>query len=305
MSAPSAPPDNSAYVAQMQREQANEAIAREAQQREQRKQEIAGLRTNAANVNRDQANSYFQGMGLDPNAYAPDIDARINQIMSTIDPEDSNPGGYFNNIGEQVYDTATSNTRQKALRSVDPVFGSSFERSKISDTYDDPFLDAIFNEQRSGADSIIENMRKRGVITDTGKAAAIRDLDRQSSGVRTSLNDIGTGLLEGGRNNLKGVADRARSDASNLTLGAEFDPNAYGADADRVLNEFLGSFNDQLRSRLPSNLFETGSLAAIAGAGQGAQNTKFDPAALAGVIQEDDPFAPKKKKDDAELDAVF
>lgn len=307
MSAPSPPPDNSLQIAEMQRKEAKKERERQEAEKAKRIQEISGLRTNSANVNRDQARSYFEDLGLDPNAYGADIDARINQIMSTIDPEDANPGAYFDNVGQSVYDSAQTNARNRAVRSVDPLFGASFERAKIADTVDDPFIDQIYNEQRSSADAIIENMLKRGVITAPGSNSARADLDRQSAGVRTILNDLGGGLISSGRDKLKGVADRARSDASNLNLGTNFDANIYGADADRELNEFLGSFGDQFRSRIPTDLFETGGLAAIAGSGMGAQNTKFDPAALGGMIQpedEDDPFAPKKKKED-ELDLVF
>lgn len=302
--------DTTDYVAQQAEfDRQKKAKKAEQQAREEaaaKKAELATLRTNSANMARDEANQYFTSQGLDPTQYSSQIDSRINQLLGTIAEDDPNPAGYFTGLGENIYDAEQSGARSRALRSVDPVFGQDFDRSLIGDTFDDQYLNDIGTEQRGIADQMVENMRKRGVITDTGKAAALADLDRQGAGVRTTLNELGTGLLESGRESLRGVADRARTNASNLSLGQNFDVSGYQNEVDQKFNDFLSGFNDSLRSRIPTDLYDVGGLAAIAGAGQGAQNTAFDPNAAQGLFQEDqgdplDPLDPnaKKKKQDA------
>lgn len=304
MSAPSAPPDNSYAIAQAERKAAREAQERADQKEAQKKAELAQLRSGVATTARGSAADYFSQAGLNPDEYGSSIDRRIQEIMGTISPDDETPGSYFDNIGEDVYNREQTNYRTKNTRALDPIFSPGFENSRIQNDFDDPYIAALESEQRTNADQIIQNMLRRGVITDTGFGAAKRDLDRQSSGVRTQLNDVGSGLLESGRSDLRSIADRGRTTASTLNLGQAFDPNAFSSEADAAFNDFISSFNDQFRSRVPGNLFDTGGLAAIAGGAQGAQNTLFDPAALAGtnVDEEDDPFNPNNKK---QTEAVF
>jgi hypothetical protein len=230
--------DNTDYVAQQQAIEREKKARKAAEQAKideaNRKAELAGLRASAGQTARDEATNYFVSQGLDPAQYQPQIDARINQIMGTIGESDPTPGAYFGGLGESIYNTETSGARNRALQSIDPIFGQDFERARIGDTFDDPYLDQIGSEQRGLADQMVENMRKRGVITDTGKSAALRDLDRQGSGVRTTLNEPG--------------------------------------------------------------------------AGQGAQNTAFDPAAAQGLFQdgaEEDPLDPNATKKKRQSDAVF
>jgi hypothetical protein len=286
--AASPPMDNSLALRQAELAAAREAETRQAEKERLRKEELAGLRSSAAGSAKQRATDYFAEQGLDPEQYSPAISRRIDNILMGIAPEDPNPGAYFSNAGEDIFGAEQTAARGKAGRLVDETFAPNFETQRIADTFDDPYLDSIFNEERSEADAIIENMFNRGVLTATGRTGARADLDRQGSGARTKLNEIGTGVLSSGRDALRGVSDKARSAAQTLNLGSLFDPNQYRSEADASFDSFLGSINDQIRSRVPGDLFQTGGLAAIGGAAQGAQNTKFNPKALSGVTDEDE-----------------
>lgn len=278
------PPDNSLQIEAMREQQQREAQAAQDAKDAARKAELAQLRSGAGEAARGTASRYFTEQGLDPNNYASDINDRINEILGSIAPDDPNPGTYFKDIGQSVYDSEESQYRNKNERLLNKLFPTNFETSRISDDLDDPALASILGEQRSSADAIINNMLKRGVITDAGKSAAEADLDRQAFSVQDRLRELGATTLATGRQNLASVANRGKQAAATLSLGQDFDPYSYTSDVDKAFNDFIGNLSGTIRAKVPGQLFNTTSLAAIAGAGQGAQNTPFDPSALAGII---------------------
>jgi hypothetical protein len=170
---------------------------------------------------------------------------------------------------------------------------------------DDELASAIYGEQRGKADDYISRLLKRGVITDTGAAAASKNLDDQGARVRTQLHDLGAGLLEAERGKLTGIADKGREAASTVDVGQAFDPNAYTGMFQSELGDFNSKFGDAFRAGVPGDLFDVGSLSSIAGGAQGAGNKAFDPNAVtAGVLgapgtetsSDEDPLAPQKKR---------
>lgn len=279
---------------------ADAATAKEAADKAAAELKNQQMRTTATDAGRSSAQDYFSQLGLDPNQYSGDIDSKINEILGLSAPDDPNIGQYFQGLGETIYNTRQNAGRQQALRGVDSAFAPEFDRSRISDSFDDPFIADVNNEERGKADDYIQNLFKRGVINSTGVAGAEKNLDQQGAKIRTSLDDLGKGILDTGRQSLNDIANRGRTTASTLRLGQNFDPNSYVNEADTAFNDFSGKFGDLLRSRLPSgNLYDTSNLASVAGGAQGAQNLAFDPNAVAGktnTLEEDDPFASLTKK---------
>lgn len=250
--------------------------------------DIEGLRTGASNRARQDASRYFSERGIDPKLYEGDIGSEIEQILSTVAPDDRNVGSYFSDIGQRIFEERQNAARDKALRGINTTFAPDFENQRVTSTLDDPIIGNINTEARTRADDYINNLLSRRVITDTGARGARSDLDRQAASVIASLNDIGSGVLESGRQNLRGIADRGRSAASQLSLGSAFDPSSFQTEADRTFEELLAGLDTQIRSQLPADLYDTSGLAAIAGQAQGGQNLAFDPKALAGIIDEED-----------------
>ena len=288
MSSPAPAKDNSVELAQMQQAAAEKAAAQERQDAADKATKLAALRSNAATGAKGSAESYFTEQGLVPGDYESQIQNQINQILSGISPDDPNPGAYFSNIGETAYGSAQDAQRNKYSRTLDTLFPANFETARISDTTDDPTIGAIDAEQRQSADAILRNMLARGVITDTGFTAGEAGLDKQEPGVRARLNEIGGTELATGRSKLTGIANTGRQAASTYKLGASFDPYSYGSQVDQAFADFMNNLGGSIRAKAPGNLFDTSGLASIAGAGSGAQNTKFDPNALAGVVDSTD-----------------
>jgi hypothetical protein len=258
------------------------------------------FRTNASGAAKNSANSYFQNLGLDPSQYSGDIDTKIQEILGLAPPGSKDVGSQLSGLGESIYNTRQNAAQQQALRGVNSTFVPDFERSKITDTSDQPLLSDINTEQRGKADNYIDNLFKRGVINQTGVQGAEKNLDTQGARVRTTLDDLGRGVISSGRQSLTDIANRGRANASTLQLGQTFDPSTYGAQADTATNDWLSKLGDNIRSRIPSNLYDTSNLASVAGGAQGAQNLAFDPSALAGKAvpgqTDDDPFAGLAKR---------
>jgi hypothetical protein len=127
-----------------------------------------------------------------------------------------------------------------------------------------------------------------GVITRSGYEAALDDLDQQGYSVKSKLNEIGQGKISEGRSSLQEIINQAREDASNADLGDGYDAYSYSSKADEEFNTWLAGLSDSIRGTAGSDLFSTGSLASVAGTASGAQNTKFNANALAGVMEDEE-----------------
>jgi|SRR4051812_3552342 hypothetical protein len=288
MSAPSPPPDNSLAVEQSRQQAAKEAQAAADAKELAHKQELSGLRTSARGGATGSVDDYFSSRGIDPTKYGGQIESQLNNIMSGISPTDENPGSAFTGAGQSIYDTLQTGERTKANDALNRTFSPNYEMTRVPFTLDDPYLAGVEGEQYSNADKIIKNMLDRGVLTDSGYGSAQKDLENQRSGVKSRLNEIGTGLLSGEQQKLRDIAGTARQTAGSLQLGQDFDPSSYSSQADQSFNDFLNSLGDNIRAQVPGQLFNTAGLAAIGGAGQGAGNTAYNPQAASGIVDTKD-----------------
>lgn len=191
-------------------------------------------------------------------------------------------------------------TRNAALASINQTFAPEFESSYVPTNITDPYEEAAYKQQRETADEYLNRLLKRGVITDTGRAAAASNLDTQGARVRQQLRDLGDTLVNAEREKVKGYAGRARERASALNVGEGFDITPYSTGAQGELTNFTSGLSDLYNSQVPTDLFDTSSLGAIAGGAQGAGNTPFDPDIQPGqyvtLSDKNDPFADTTKK---------
>lgn len=284
MSALAPPPDNSLAV-----EQSQEAAAAKAKSDADAKAatdaaNLSALRTSSAGNANKATQDYFGEQGLDPTAYSGDINSHISQLLNGISPTDPNPGSSFATAPQDIFSGLTKSAQNKALQGVNSIFSPDYSTSKVQNSITDPYINDIAGSQRQSADDIINNMLKRGVITGSGKAAAEGELDRQAPSVIDQLKTIGQGTVSSEQSALDNIANKGRQTAQTLNLGQSFDPSTYETQADQQFNDFVNSLGNTIKGKVTGNLFNTTGLAAIAGAGQGAGNTNFDPTAAAGVI---------------------
>ena len=287
MSGSSPPPDNSLAVEQQREQSAKEAQAAQDAKDAQHKVELSQLRGTARTGASGAVNDFFNSQGVDPQKYAGSIESQLNNILSGISPTDENPGASFTGAPQSVYDNLQTAGRTKATQGVNQFLPTGYEMTRVPTTLDDPYLAGVEGEQFSDADKIIKNMLDRGVLTSSGYGSAEKDLENQRAGVRSRLNEIGTGLLTKEQQSLRDIGNSARTTAGSLQLGADFDPNTYSTQADQSFNDFINSLGDSIRAQVPGQLFNTAGLAAIGGAGQGAGNTAYNPTAASGITTDD------------------
>src|SRR3954471_7605138 len=286
MSGSSPPPDNSLAVEQSRQKAAAEERERVAAQDKLHREELSGLRTSTRSGAGGDVRNYFSSMGVDPEKYGGSIDSQLNSILSGISPTDENPGAAFQGAGQSIWDTLQTGERTKYGNQLNQMFAPEWEMRRVGMTMDDPYLAGVEGEQYADADKIIKNMLDRGVLTSGGYTSAQKDLEGQRAGVRSRLNEIGTGLLTKEQQDLRDISNRSRQSSSTMQLVSSFDPYGYQTEADADFNDFIGTLGDQIRAQVPGQLFNTAGLAAIGGAGQGLGNTGFSPGAASGV-QED------------------
>lgn len=294
MSDNSPPPDNSAYIAQQQHDDAIKAKADADAKAVSDAAALNQLRGTTRDAATGNVRQFFTSRGLDPNAYVSDIDSQLNNISNSINPNDPNPGGSYTTAGQDIYNAATASNEAKANASLNQIFNPTYSTDKINQSLTDPITNALFNTQRASADDVVKNMIKRGVLTASGGTAAEADLDRQSAGVRSKLQGFGADAVAGGQQSLDDIINGAHQTASNLQLGQSFDPSSYTGKASDAFDRFVSGLGDNINAKVGNgNLFQTNGLAAIGGTAQGAGNNKYDPLAAAGIINDDtQPKAP-------------
>jgi hypothetical protein len=162
-------------------------------------------------------------------------------------------------------------TRQAALSTVGQTFTPGFEETYLPGTLTDPYEAEAYTSERNKADEFLNNLFKRNVITETGRQAGQKNLEEQAPRVRTQLQDVADALLGAGRGKIGSIAGSAKEYASGLGVGQPFDISPYSTRLTGDVGEFTSQLSDRFKANIPSNLFDTSGLGAIAGgAGGGA-----------------------------------
>jgi chemotaxis protein histidine kinase CheA len=251
-------------------------------------QRLANLRDATKSGATSGVQAYFKSRGVDPTQYGSSIDAAIAQALGNISPTDETPSARVDVTGlaSGLFNDAESARRASLTGQIQQMFPETFANTQVGNNLDDDLINQVLGGQRSQADAIINNMLTRGVITPTGASAARHDLDSQTPLATTRLNQIGGDLLSSERNSINDIISRANKTASTVSLGGSFDPTSYKNEVDQSFNDFVNSLGTKFKAAVPGNLFTTSGLGAIAGSAQGAGNTKFNPNALAGVLEQ-------------------
>jgi hypothetical protein len=267
--------DNSLQVEAMRQQAARDEQARQDAEKARLEQEFNVNLGNAVTGARQTGLDYAGSRGLDPTSMESVIDRIINDTKLKVPKGDSSPGQYFTS---DAFSTGFANEEQNRRATntgkVNSVFAPGFDRGLISDTSDDPILDAILGEQRATAEQQLQFNRARGVINDTGYNTAQQRFGGQEAAARSTLTSIGDavlGTLRGGLNDIKGEAGSA---GSSWSLGnPEFSVDPYKQRADEFATSGKAGLEGKVRSAVGSTqLFDIPGILAAAGTAQGPIN---------------------------------
>lgn len=282
------PPDNSVELAMIEQRAAREA-ARQEQQAEKRDERRFNRNLSGAfDSALQQARDYFTSQGASSDDYMTQIMNNLNATRGMVPFLDMNPGSYFAGAGEKAYKSANDEFINKQMQTLRQLLPQNYATNRITDDVDDATIEAILGEHQSEAQKYIDNLLSRGVITNAGHAGALKNITGQAGTAKAKLNEFGQSVIESGRGDIDKIIGAAQQAASQLKLGDQFDPYSYQNNALDKLQSFFDNIGGNLRAKVSGPLFDTSGLAGIAGASQGAQNTKFNPQALAGVLQDDE-----------------
>lgn len=289
MSAASAAAARARKLKKKEKKQAKKEENKVQQQEQKASQAFQKDLGSASGLAQEDINKYFMDRGLDPSAYQGDIDRAIKEATLSVPKGAANIPGYFSSIAPNLYGELSSGAQTRALTGIENLFPQGFEQNYIPSTADDAVIAEILGQSRAEADKYAKNLLDRGVVKPSGYEAITGDISGQEAKVKALLDQLGGQVLTQGRTNLQNIFGEGEQAASNLRLGQTFDPTSYQTRINQALSDFTSGLGGNIKALIPEKgLFQTTGLAARGGAAQGAQNTAFDPNALAGIFSTDE-----------------
>lgn len=253
----------------------DEARARELEMlREQElRQEFNDTLSSNRNAAFDNVRQTFQQRGLDPMSYEERIQRALDLEQQGMNFT-TGVNTFDKDFGTRLLDDLRNERVREFQQNINSFAPEGFETQAFGSTADDAILDAILGDQFSQASDAILRSRDRGVLNDAGFRYAMDNLNTQKSAAGSRLQDIGGGILEDYRGQLRGIADNARTGAGNFDFGSTFDPSIYGSKIETRRNELSGGLEGDIRNAIGGEqFFDIASLIQKGGVGQGATNT--------------------------------
>jgi hypothetical protein len=232
-------------------------------------------RQNAYDTAMQQAIRAFTLQGADPNQYmASDIVPALQRQFQSVQDLDPNPTAAFpTNLGDTIVNQVLGGKRTQATNALNSIFTPTYADTQLPDTMTQDYVNSIVNQQFDPLSQQLINAQKRGTLSDPGYQAALNALNQKKSAATSQVNTLGQGILSTDRNALNDYISGAKSDASNLALAGNFDPNVYaGTAAGKVASDVSG-FGGALQNAVGDTQFANLSdLINAGGAVQGSQN---------------------------------
>jgi len=245
---PAAPPpvvDNSAQI-ELQRQQAEDA--RRAQEMADKRKAFDASKASAYSGVQNLATSTLGAKGLSTDEFMPLILAEMNRTQGSIPDLDPNPGNYYGpTYIDDILNKEQGNRRTKYGQEIDKQWAPGWETTTIADTMDDPYLEAIRQSQFNEAQATLQRGQARGTLSDTGYNSALQTLNSKTPAAQAKLQQLGGGVLSTGRGDLGGIVNKAKTGASNYTLGSQFSLDPYKSEFDTKKSGFESGLEGQVK----------------------------------------------------------
>lgn len=255
--------------------QAEEARkAQEAAAARQRTQDqVAGLYSQGQSFgqNRAQNLGFADTYGL-MDTYNNMLGAQRSQVPTTSD----NPGSYFD--FDNLWNKATSQVQSAQQTKLDNQFRNltpvNWQNNYFDNTADDSILEAILGEQYGTTFDTLDAARTRGQMSQGAFDNALRGLDTKKLSARSTLEDLGQGVLSGYRDDLTGLGKQYGDQVTNYKLGQEFNLDDFTSALTGRQSELQGRMQgDIYRAVGDTNLFNPDTLMAKGNASAGVSNS--------------------------------
>lgn len=269
------PQDNSLAIAQLQADRARADEERRAAEKLKAEAKFVTDRDNAYTAAQGTGRGILTGRGLDVDEFNPVIDRALTDQKLRIPQGDLNPASYFTT--DVINNALMQEENQRRIRNtgnVNTQFATGFDRSYIPDTADDSYINELLSGQRSSADTALQFAKSRGKLNDTGWNTAQQALSDQERGARSTLNTLGTSILDKNREGLTRIRDKASTAANAYSLGSpKFSVDPFKSEMDTTLEGYRNSLGGDLSNALGgTDLFDVNKILLAGGRAQGPQN---------------------------------
>lgn len=242
-----------------------------------------GLNDATTDVNR-----YFTNNGYDPTPYSGDIAAAIRRAGSSIvDPAvgatTENVPSYKStvtnslspNLGAQILQQINSGVQSKATNQLSNTFSPTYAADNISNDWLAPAASSVLSAQFDPLSSQLSNANKRGTLNSVGYEAALKQLGNKRTSATSTVNNLGTNILNNDRTGVDNYITGAKNDAAGLnaaTVGG-FDPSKYLSGANDLISGYRNNFAGDLSNAVGDTAFSSlGELLNAGGVVQGAND---------------------------------
>lgn len=236
----------------------------------------------AGNPARDQAlamarlgiSQELQRRGLSSDAYAPQFQSYLDQILGAVPQDAEDYSQYFSpNLASDVLTGIQAGQRNQYKGQVNERFGGNFASQYLPDTLLDDTINQTLNTQYGDARSVLERGLARGQYNDRGFNSGLGALDNARKANEARLNTIEGDLLSGYRAKLGDVRNNAFNSATGYQLGDTFNLDDFASRADSIASQARQNAPGEFLSAVGTTpLFDLGSIGGAAGIGQGSVN---------------------------------
>jgi len=252
--------------------------ARRAQEAIDRRNAFNSGLTNAVNSARSRATRQITQRGLNPDEFAALVEGSINDQRALIPDLAENPASYFqDDFISNILNQEQQGRRENYTRQVGNIFTPNFERNIFSDTADDAIINDILGTGRTNAVAMVDRAKARGNLDDRGYQAALKRIDDLNTAAGSTAQQLGGNVLQGFREEVRGIGDRARTAAGSYTLGSTFDPGVFTNELTQRQTDLTGQLPGAVRTALEGqDFFDIGDIINFGGNTQGAQNPRTE-----------------------------
>jgi len=186
-----------------------------------------------------------------------------------------NVGSYFDY--DNIWNNATTQAQGAQQTRLDNQFRDKtrvgWQQDYFADTADDSILDAILGDQYGEAFDTLDAARARGQLSQGAFDNSLRGLDTKRLGARSTLEDMGLGVLSGYRDELTGVSKQYGDQVTGYKLGQNLNLD----DMDTALTQRKDALSGRMQGDIyraigDTSLFNTDSLMARGSSKAGVSN---------------------------------